>query len=479
MNAPTGLVPPNDLDAEAAVLSAIMLDPAALSKLSGLRPADFFSDANRLIFAACLELAATDIPIDVVSVVSRLRDDGHDQVVGGARYLAQLVDATPAVAHVEHHAAIVREKAHLRRVIAVSQHVAARGYEGEDASGMLAELVAHRAVGRGFTRLGVDAIYAAREPIPWLVRDVDIAPGAPTLLCGYGFSGKSIAAQALGVAVASDMEAAWDLLTVRHGRVLHLDYEQGARLTLDRYRRIAVGMGLGPEDLAGRLDVVALPSTYLDEQGTEDLLVRELDACALCIIDPFRGAAPSVDENCSRDVRRVLDVYTRVSERTGCVILNIHHARKPQKDSAGGARMAIRGSGDFYAGHGSVLIFDAPKAGPITVSHDKARLSGQLHKDFTIHINDTEDGALRVVGSPATASTDVGADRVMALQARVVEVLREHPGASGRRLRSLLGGTARTVDDAVALLVEDGVVRRTQGQHNGAAFYLMEDVGRA
>lgn len=124
-----GRVPPHDLGAEAAVLSACMLDRDALdSVLELLEPEYFYSDANRLVYDACRTLSSEGTPIDIVSVAAWLRSREQIQRVGGASYLGQLVDATPAVAHVGAHARVVKEKWRLRRVIAVCQRYAAEGY---------------------------------------------------------------------------------------------------------------------------------------------------------------------------------------------------------------------------------------------------------------------------------------------------------------------------------------------------------------
>jgi replicative DNA helicase len=70
-----GRVPPHDLDAEAAVLSAILLDRDALDRvLEFLKPEQFYSEANGRIFEAATELAEASTPVDVVSVASWLRD---------------------------------------------------------------------------------------------------------------------------------------------------------------------------------------------------------------------------------------------------------------------------------------------------------------------------------------------------------------------------------------------------------------------
>jgi replicative DNA helicase len=124
-----GRVPPHDLDAEAAVLSAILLNREALDRvLEILKPEHFYSDANGKIFEASMALALAGTPIDIVSVASYLRDRETLSQIGGASYLAQLSDATPAVAHVGAHAAVVYEKWRVRQLIATCQRVAAEGY---------------------------------------------------------------------------------------------------------------------------------------------------------------------------------------------------------------------------------------------------------------------------------------------------------------------------------------------------------------
>lgn len=126
---PAGRVPPHDLDAEAAVLSAILLTPESFDEVAEvLKPEHFYSDANRRIFDAIFELQRMQRAVDVVSVASYLRDKNRLQQVGGSAYLAQLTDATPFVANIESHARLIREKWRLRQVIAVCQTVAAEGY---------------------------------------------------------------------------------------------------------------------------------------------------------------------------------------------------------------------------------------------------------------------------------------------------------------------------------------------------------------
>lgn len=111
------------------MLSATLLSSGAFDEVQGiLGPEDFYADANRRIFEAVLELNRGNVPVDIVSVAGWLRSRERLEQVGGSSYLAQLSDATPAVAHVAAHAKTVHEKARLRRLIATCQKVAAGGY---------------------------------------------------------------------------------------------------------------------------------------------------------------------------------------------------------------------------------------------------------------------------------------------------------------------------------------------------------------
>ncbi len=146
-----GRVPPSDLDAEAAVLSSCLLSRDALDDVRQIiTPASFYADANRRIFEAILELDQQGKAQDIVLVAGLLRDRGHLQQIGGTPYLAQLSDATPAVANVAQHAKIIADKARQRAVISSCQRFAAEGFDdvgdvtkwAQDAAQSLADVAA-------------------------------------------------------------------------------------------------------------------------------------------------------------------------------------------------------------------------------------------------------------------------------------------------------------------------------------------------
>jgi replicative DNA helicase len=126
-----GRVPPHDLDAEAAVLSSIMLDPLAFDKCSEiLRPEHFYSEAHRRVFEAATELSSSGKPVDVVQVATWLRDRDRLAQVGGMAYLTEILNAAPAVANVGAYAGTIHEKWRVRRLILACQRVTAQGYAG-------------------------------------------------------------------------------------------------------------------------------------------------------------------------------------------------------------------------------------------------------------------------------------------------------------------------------------------------------------
>ena len=113
-----------DLNAEAAVLSAVMLattpggaEATALATARTIvHPEHFYSEAHRQIFEAACELDDLGGPVDVVLLSSRLRDTGRLAQVGGMAYLTEVLNAAPAVVHVASYARIVVRLAQRREI---------------------------------------------------------------------------------------------------------------------------------------------------------------------------------------------------------------------------------------------------------------------------------------------------------------------------------------------------------------------------
>jgi len=123
-------VPPQNLDAEDAILSAVLVDnDILLDAVEILSPEDFYKSAHQKIFGAMLELFSRNEPVDLVTLANLLRQQGQLESVGGASYLAQLVEAVPMAVNARHYAKIVHEKACLRRLIERSNRIIQRCYQ--------------------------------------------------------------------------------------------------------------------------------------------------------------------------------------------------------------------------------------------------------------------------------------------------------------------------------------------------------------
>ena len=115
---------PHNLEAERAVLGAILLDNEAFHPaIETLEPPDFFLDSHRRIFWRMSALSEENRAIDLITLHEDLERAGELEAAGGSAYLAMLVDGVPRVSNVEYYAQIVKEKAVLRDLIHASDDI--------------------------------------------------------------------------------------------------------------------------------------------------------------------------------------------------------------------------------------------------------------------------------------------------------------------------------------------------------------------
>lgn len=134
-------IPPHNLEAEQAVLGALLIAPESLATVAEiLRPEDFYGEGHRAIYLTLKEMAEAGRPIDLLTVTEELQGKGLLEQVGGATYLATLAGAVPTAVHVEYYAGIVAEKGLLRSIIEACTRIASRGYEeGAESESLLDE----------------------------------------------------------------------------------------------------------------------------------------------------------------------------------------------------------------------------------------------------------------------------------------------------------------------------------------------------
>ncbi len=124
-------LPPQNLDAEQSILGAVLLENSALNKaLEVIVEDDFHRGAHRTIFAGMIELADRNEVVDQITLTELLKTKGQLEQVGGAAYVAELVQAVPSASNIRHHCKIVREKSLLRGLIRTATEIVTKGYDG-------------------------------------------------------------------------------------------------------------------------------------------------------------------------------------------------------------------------------------------------------------------------------------------------------------------------------------------------------------
>jgi replicative DNA helicase len=123
-------IPPQDIDAEKALLGSIMVRPVGIHDIMDIiRPETFYVEKHGLIFKEMLELTGRSEPIDLVSLTTRLRERKSLETVGGISYLNDIVSMVPASTNLAHYADIVSRKSSLRNLISAGDDISELGYE--------------------------------------------------------------------------------------------------------------------------------------------------------------------------------------------------------------------------------------------------------------------------------------------------------------------------------------------------------------
>ena len=127
------LVPPQNLEAEEAVLGSILLEQdSIISVMEFLVPDDFYRVAHQLIFAAIIELNQNSEAIDPITVSEKLRQKNQIENVGGEAGIIELLDKVPTAANVEFYTQIVLEKSTRRKLIKTSTNIVKNAYQEDE-----------------------------------------------------------------------------------------------------------------------------------------------------------------------------------------------------------------------------------------------------------------------------------------------------------------------------------------------------------
>lgn len=140
-------LPPQNIEAEEAILGGILLDPDALNRvISNLNAEAFYISAHQLIYRACVELHKQGKPTDLTNIFTFLRDNGQLEQTGSQAKLAQLVDRTVSAINIDNLAELVMEKYRCRQIIYLSNELNKLGHSNHIPSPELLKEVENKAL---------------------------------------------------------------------------------------------------------------------------------------------------------------------------------------------------------------------------------------------------------------------------------------------------------------------------------------------
>jgi replicative DNA helicase len=303
--------PPNNLEAEEAVLGAVLTRGRLLVEVAAvLEEADFYRPAHRAIWRAVLRLADRGQPTDPVTVLGELDDSGELADVGGGPFLHTLVEAVPTVANAGHYAQLVAEAARRRRVIDLGIRLA----HSDADPGVLAHLAGELADtttgldGRGWTPPAPLGVAAELPAFP-----VEVLPG---------WLSEYVAAVATATQTPPDlagMLALAILATVAAGAV-EVEPRPGWREPLCLF--VAVGMDAGTRK-SGVFAALTRPVAEFERQQataalpgiTETAVLRRIADQAAAHAEAAAGKAPANQQDEAR-----AEAIARAAEASSLVV---------------------------------------------------------------------------------------------------------------------------------------------------------------
>jgi replicative DNA helicase len=180
-------VPPHNLEAEQAVIGALLLDNEVIHKIiAQLKPEDFYKQSHQKIFGVINTLANRSEACDLITLTDALRANKELDTVGGAAYVSQLTSNVPSSANVEHYSRIVKECSTRRQLIRIGASMSAESYEESAESRMIIEEaekqlfeVAENKQKDGFKKAG-DVIVKTIARIEYAFNNRNKLTGVPT-----------------------------------------------------------------------------------------------------------------------------------------------------------------------------------------------------------------------------------------------------------------------------------------------------------
>lgn len=367
--------PAMSLEAERAILCAMMLSPGAIREVRGLvQVRHFYRQAHALIFEALLTFADRDQEPGSIELCDELRSRGRLEQVGGPSFVAGLTEAVGSTANLKPLAKIVREQAVRRAAAAQGLRLveASRDHTHpietalqEHRKGVREIVEEHTSVDRQAWMTQImtlrELLQTEFEPIESIIGDGILTRGAYGQFAGHSSLGKTF----LTIQMAAAIIAGEPFLGQHTNpqRVAMLEFEMPWQAMKAR----ALRHGLDPDVLGSGIDFLCMPKgTWYFTQ--RDTIERIVDWCGeravkMFIIDPLNRTRRG-DASDPEVASEWLDAVHEIIERTGVTLLAVNHVRKSPSMGAGASRTttasldSIKGDSRYVDDADTVFILD-------------------------------------------------------------------------------------------------------------------------
>lgn len=475
--------PPHNLDAERALLGAVLLAREARdAAFAAVTAGDFYQPNHQTIFAAVETLALDDHAVDTVTVADQLGRNGQLEQVGGLAALIDLIgEELGTTKNAGRYAATVAEYARQRRMLGWSLEITEAIYEGLDPAGLVARIGSEVATGAAptstWTVVDLGPVLDGGQPEArpeWLHR----ADGAPLLYPGrvHAFNGESESGKSwlATVTVVEAIHAGQDSL--------YIDWEDNASTFVDRL----LALGAPPAEIAAHVCYVRPDEPYDGAARLQLGALLEQRTFAIAVLDGMAEALSNNgwDENAAKDVMAFYAALPRRTARAGAATILIDHLVKDKEKQgryARGSTAKLAGIDGAVYTIEAVMPFGRGLTGrsKIVLAKDRVgwvRQTANGHKNLAEMVLHSHDNGNRVTVellAPAPARHGpTGEWQPTVFMEKISKALEGQPEPlTQRQVGAIVPGKADVVRRALAALVDASHVMCNAGPR-GSMLYV-------
>jgi len=324
---------PKDVEAEAALLGAILLDSNQFDAASNITPTDFYHLPHTAIFTAMLRLRREGTPLDIVTLRGELDRGGKLDECGGVDALVALGASVPDPTNAPYYRQKVKRAAIQRQIIDASarlNHAIRMGANPDAASSDLKAALEAMQAEKADDLIPVDATTLV-ENFPELRPIIIEGTLRETETCNVIASskvGKTYLALDLALSVATGRR--WLGKQVKQGAVLYIDCELHPDTLAKRIHAVALARGIYGGEFSETMDVLSLRGRLRNLFELRSFFAGITKGkYAVIILDALYRLIPAgIDENSNADMTRIYNTIDNYGEKTGAAFIVVHHASK-------------------------------------------------------------------------------------------------------------------------------------------------------